>query len=508
MDLDRITITLRPRSTWEAMDLGFALARRSFGVLWRLWLVTALPVLVVALLLPHRFMLWSLLLMWWFKPLCEPLLLYWLSRSLFGDTLEFSAVVRRWPRIVGRWLLHNLSWRRFQPERSFLLPVHILEGLEGKERKERMRILGRGQSGPMWLTGLCSVVEVVLALSGMVVFFFFIPDGVRWGATGEFLERTEIVQGLVATALAMSLVGPLYVAGGFMLYISRRVDLEAWDIELGFRRAASRLAERRRRNLERVAAILLFAGLGLGWLTPLRAAPLPAPEEAKNVVERVLANRDFGEKKIIHTWQRIEKTKEGNEPQGWFATLLGALARAAGTLHRLVAEMLRQWIGPLAVFCKTVLLVGAGGLLAWILVRYGGLGRWLPAGRGAPSGRKHARPGVLFGMEVTPESLPDDIAGACRSLLEQDRPRQALALLYRATLSRLVHDHGLEIPASATESECAHLVRRHRSRAEADCFHALTRVWLQTAYGHGRPSRQGLEQLLSTWSVTFAEETP
>jgi hypothetical protein len=35
-------------------------------------------------------------------------------------------------------------------------------------------------------------------------------------------------------------VEPFYVASGFALYLNRRVELEAWDIEQEFRRAFAR----------------------------------------------------------------------------------------------------------------------------------------------------------------------------------------------------------------------------------------------------------------------------
>ncbi|MEW8458808.1 MAG: hypothetical protein AB2653_00720, partial [Candidatus Thiodiazotropha endolucinida] len=81
MDLTRIAIKLRPRQAWESIDLGFAMARKWFMPLWSLWLCSALPMMVVLALLPLP--LWSAgLILWWFKPLYEPTLLYWLSRRL------------------------------------------------------------------------------------------------------------------------------------------------------------------------------------------------------------------------------------------------------------------------------------------------------------------------------------------------------------------------------------------------------------------------------------------
>jgi hypothetical protein len=41
----------------------------------------------------------------------------------------------------------------------------------------------------------------------------------------------------IAYAAAVAFVEPFYVAAGFGLYLNRRVELEAWDIEQEFRRA-------------------------------------------------------------------------------------------------------------------------------------------------------------------------------------------------------------------------------------------------------------------------------
>jgi hypothetical protein len=43
--------------------------------------------------------------------------------------------------------------------------------------------------------------------------------------------------GSVAYMAAVAFLEPFYVAAGFGMYVNRRVDLEAWDIEQEFRRA-------------------------------------------------------------------------------------------------------------------------------------------------------------------------------------------------------------------------------------------------------------------------------
>jgi hypothetical protein len=56
---------------------------------------------------------------------------------------------------------------------------------------------------------------------------FFTQDGER---TAEFALA-------VAYALTVVVLEPFYVASGFGMYLNRRVELEAWDIEQEFRRA-------------------------------------------------------------------------------------------------------------------------------------------------------------------------------------------------------------------------------------------------------------------------------
>ena len=131
MDLARLSVVMRPRSAWEGMDLGFAMACRWFLPLWSLWWAVALPVaLVTALLFPDRPWL-VILLLWWAKPLYEPLLLFWLSRALFGQRPGLGESLRQWRAILQAQPLAYLTWRRFSPSRSLYMPVALLERLRG-----------------------------------------------------------------------------------------------------------------------------------------------------------------------------------------------------------------------------------------------------------------------------------------------------------------------------------------------------------------------------------------
>ena len=50
-------------------------------------------------------------------------------------------------------------------------------------------------------------------------------------------RANEVLVTTLAYAAAISFLEPFYVAAGFGIYLNRRVELEAWDIEQEFRRA-------------------------------------------------------------------------------------------------------------------------------------------------------------------------------------------------------------------------------------------------------------------------------
>jgi hypothetical protein len=149
VDLSKVAVAVRPRTPWEGIDLGFSMARQWFLPLWLLWWVSALPLYLLLWLLLADHPGWLLLLLWWCKPLYEPPLLYWCSRAVFGERLPLRQVFPHWWAILRPQLLPSLLWRRLSGARSFHYPVALLEGKQGAERRERLRVLGRRQqAGP------------------------------------------------------------------------------------------------------------------------------------------------------------------------------------------------------------------------------------------------------------------------------------------------------------------------------------------------------------------------
>ncbi|MFV0277367.1 MAG: hypothetical protein ACK5HY_09310, partial [Parahaliea sp.] len=156
MELDELAINARQRGGWSAIDLGWSLARRWWRTLLLSWLVPAALVFCVFHLLLFKYPTVAFLLTWWLKPLYDRFPLYILSRQLFGEDVSLSACLRNWRAICGRDALTWLTWWRFNPMRSFVLPVTLLEGLRGERRKQRLMVLQFRNSGyAFWLTTIC-----------------------------------------------------------------------------------------------------------------------------------------------------------------------------------------------------------------------------------------------------------------------------------------------------------------------------------------------------------------
>jgi len=483
MDLERTAATIRPRGTWEGIDLGFALARAWFLPLWTLWWLTAAPVALLGLIWLHDMpSLWWLL-VWWLKPLYEALLVAWLGRALFGDRLTLVQSARLLPATLGARIWPHLSWRRLSPIRALALPVTLLEHLGGRARRLRMQQLASA-SGAGWLTLICMHLEAVLWLSVVLVIVVLIPEQLPRPELGAMLwDEQSLAYWLSALAglAAVSIIAPFYIAAGFALYVSRRTDLEAWDLELRFRSATrssgSRRAQRWQPAPPRAAAVLVF---GLLLAAPVDAADWPgnsrlSPAEAKAQIDEVLAGEDFGRTREREVWAYVGEMPDDPEPtQGLPPGLIGDL------------------ILFLAEAVKWLLLVAAAMLLA-LLARRVVLELAQGRGRRRRPGKDKPAPAVT---EPLPGRLPDDVAGAVRALIAAGGMRAALALLYRAQIKHL-RALGLHLPDGATEADCLAAAQRRVSPAELDWLRRLMRLWQRTAYARESIAAADVEHLLA-----------
>lgn len=523
MNLDKLTIEIRPRQAWQAVDLGVLMARRWWWPLTKAWLLVSGPVwLLLCLLPPHLIFLQSLVI-WWLKPLFERPLLHILSQAVFNAQPGTMETFKAFPRLAGMQIFTSLLWRRLSATRSMDLPVLQLEGLKGSKRKDRLRVLHREDSGPApWITifGMHMEMFIVLAIYILVLMFWPQALDINWNEyfIGQKFHWFNLLQNFLFF-VAITLVAPFYVASGFALYLNRRIRLEAWDLEIAFKNIVQKRSVQkksvRKRDVKKgqspgrsstitlaLLCVVLLSGTPQEGIAQDTAAPQETAENqqpvldresSRRIIEEIKADEVFHQMKTVRvpdlSWLEFDDENEDEQTEGDL-------------------EFLKDLFGLIARFGEVILWVLVISLVLLMAYRYRD---WLAeVVFDKPIRSKRVTPKTLFGLDLTEESLPEDIGGSARALWNQNRHRDCLSLLYRATLFRLIQI-GLDIHDGDTEQECLESTKRHGkqlaiSKQCIDYLATLTRLWRQLAYGHILPDQNEVIELCSAWNNTWKSE--
>ncbi len=507
MRLDRLQVELRPRSPWEAMELGAALVRRDGGTIWRAWCLASLaPLLVFNAIGWALDLVWTAAIaMWWLKPAFDRIPLFVVSRAVFGTApgVRESAWA---PLRFGRdHLLRDLTWGRISFSRALLLPAALLEGVRGAALRARRRVLAaQGGQSVVVLTLLCLHFDALLSFAVLAMVPAFVPveylsESMRalWETVFQAPPRwAQVLLNLLAWA-ATTLVEPFYIGAGFGLYLNRRTQLEGWDIEIAFRRLRARL-----RAAALATASLAALCIGLAMAPPASAqdieaeAPastprVPVKEPAKapaataaqvfgpaaadprrfeRAVQRAYADPLLRPTRTERTW--VPKKRDPEKPDDSAAF---------------------PWLGALAgLLSEGVLWILLALAALWLLWR---LPRWWPE-LWRPLPRAPQPAAVEEAAAPHQEALPDDIAAAARALWADGRPRAALALLYRASVEAMAARTEATLPPGATEAQCLRASRRLRDAEDRGAFADVVRTWQLAAYAQRLPDADGFERLL------------
>ena len=559
MQLDKVSIVLRPRQGWEAVDLGFRMTAHWARAVWPVWLAVYVPT-ALALSLAFREVPWvAALMLWWLKPLFDRWVLHVLSRAVFGQVPRLVETLGAWREVLSPGLLGSLISRLWDYARSFTLPVTQLERQVGTPARARRRLLKqRAGAHALGLVMVCSVFEAI-TLYGIYSFSLLFATDVQWSHHAESMPGLGDLaawwtwRDTLAYTLAVSVIEPFYVGGGFALYLNRRVLLEGWDVEVALRRMSQRFAAQAEAAAGTLGALLLASLLfGTAFLPSVaQALPAAAPghfapviaasdvgddeddsssddddedapakpktveekakaaaekaaatkkgdtemclapyqprdTEAHRAISEILADATFGsERKEMH-WQPIEsdkpkpdkpKTKTPDGPWGGMLNVMGELLRVIA------------WLA-LAAFVVA---------LVWMIAR-----QWQQR---APREEKDAAPTQLFGLAISPESLPPDVPSAARALLQAGQVREALSLLYRGALSYLVHVRGLIVRRGATEGDVLVLAQRQLAAGPVGYFEQLMPAWVEAAYAARLPSVERVAALCDQHAASMPRET-
>jgi hypothetical protein len=241
VQVEALAVRLRSRSQMEAADLGVSLCQQTARSVYACVAVAAFP---IALLVIGSFELaqWlPAIVIWFSKPWLDRTILFVLSRAAFGQETRPYDLWRAqrdvwWRQLVFTWTVRRLSFWR-----SFTQPVYQLEGGTIRDAGTRVRQIRSGHSmSALMITYAFYMTETALTVALISLVFWLAPSGTLPDMADLFqrtMPRILAIAGPISYGIAVLFVEPFYVAAGFAMYLNRRAELEAWDIEQEFRRA-------------------------------------------------------------------------------------------------------------------------------------------------------------------------------------------------------------------------------------------------------------------------------
>lgn len=241
MRIDTLVLQMRPRAPQEAADLGVRLCQVSARDVYRCYLLVAIPVFILAISLFELAQWLPVAVIWFAKPWLDRTILFVLGRAAFGQKTTIGDLWREQREVWWRQFFLTWTWRRLSPWRAFTQPVYQLEGQEFFRMRQRVLQVRRRYSGAAFmLTQAFFWAEIGMALGLMSLVVWFGPPGLDidlWQMIASESQVAGAVMVTVAWQLVVLFLEPFYVAAGFGMYLNRRAELEAWDIEQEFRRA-------------------------------------------------------------------------------------------------------------------------------------------------------------------------------------------------------------------------------------------------------------------------------
>lgn len=517
MKLTEINTHIRQRTPWEAVDLGFAIVQQHWRSIYPAWILFALLCAAVSwLILPENYKFLSIVIFWWMKPLYDRLLLNTFSHQLFSHTLSTREQFAALPALIrNSGLFSALTWRRFSLSRAYNLPIWQLEGLRGDAKNQRQDVIYTQNHGhAIWLTLGCRTLELILFLSLYALLLLFDPGEYVWEFTvnmmqGHIDDESLVIYWLtlfvhISYTLIVIVLEPFFVAAGFSLYLNRRTQLEAWDIEIAFRSLGERLAtlkdpqktpqsspqtktktKTNQTTSSLVIALALLTALLMATPPSVQADSVLAAErlpvsQIEAQLEATMDDDNLSRRKKIQRWVSLKDDEEDTSED----------FEISEAFTQIMAEIMRF-----------ILWIAAAILLVWVFINRERILALLKP-KTAHS-ETLAPPDILFGMDIRPESLPDDIPGAAQTLWEQQQHRESLSLLYRGALMWLTRHDQVAIQASHTEGDILQEAQPNLVQERQDYLQNLTRHWQTIAYAHRQPDDESVQNLFKHWHTAF-----
>lgn len=229
-------------------------------------------------------------------------------------------------------------------------------------------------------------------------------------------------------------------------------------------------------------------------------------QAARDDVKKILDGPDFNREKTKRSWRfkDTDEIKEDEEIPEWLIRFIEFLEEyftndsdeeSTSNIGVLIAKVM-----------EFILWVSVISLVFFLLYYYRDFLKLMLTDKGTSKKQSFKKPEVLFGLDIRQESLPEDVPQQVLSLWRDGAARESLGLLYRATLSGLIHQYNFKFTESATENECADIVNHSGMMDIYNYLKMLTTIWQRLAYGHRMPQESDVMALCKSWPEIFSNE--
>ena len=254
--------------------------------------------------------------------------------------------------------------------------------------------------------------------------------------------------------------------------------------------SSSRCAMRLHRAEAVLLALLLVAGAPAHAAEAAASAPAITRAAADEAAARLRQDPRLRgtERDRELRFKRDDKPKPAQVTPGWLLWLRGFV----------------EWLNNSGRFLMWLF----GALVVALLVLR--LRRMWGAGAGPRLSERLDLPTHVNQLDIRPQALPDDIGAAALALWRSGRAQEAMSLLYRGALSRLVHAHEVPIRSSSTEGDCLLLARPRLPMPAYAYLARLVAAWRSTVYAARQPADDEVAGLCQGFSagLAAAEVTP
>lgn len=496
MNLDKISIEIRPRNSWKSFDLGCAMALKWWKPLMGFWFMTTFPLFLIACLISPEF---GPILIWLCKPLFERGLLYIFSRKVFGEEVTVKQAIFNWPRQLKKMWFSSITYRRFSPSRGFDLAVVQLEGLTGVPRSRRLSVLHKttdNNSG--WWLIICVHWEMFFLIGLLTLVNYIIPQGIDLNLATIFNGSDPLIFWVYNFCLYLVwlVVAPIFIGGSFASYLNRRIILEGWDIELNFRKISSQS-----RSIASSLSVVALCLLVFNFQPNQAFAQQAIVEQDSNTsadavvfesesrINEILAVPPFNESQTVKKYRwtgwewKFDSAEEKSTTPPWVIGLIKVIA----------------------AFGEFIL----WGLCAAILILLVYLTRdhikHFVSRLVDISGTKEHKPIHLpsFSKAYEDDGLPVDMGAEVTSLLASESYRKLLSLFLVTSLIEISKEQHLPLTRSMTEQECLQVIKASVVDHRREFMQSLIDTWTKLAWAHKWPSTRQMNTLSDNWKLLF-----